>query len=80
MLDSVIFSSPSLIALYGIALVITLFEKWQRAGAVLPWAAVILVMVTSGVALIMGASLLETATVIVGFLIVNLAGQREGNG
>ena len=80
MSDCVILTSPVLLALYGLALALTLFEKWRRTGPVLPWVAAILVMVTSGLSLVMGASLLETATVIVVFLIVNLIGQREGNG
>ena len=78
MSESVIFTSPMLLALYGIALAITLFEKWRRTGAVLPWMAAIIVMAASGLAVIMGASLMETAAVIVVFIIVNLIGMREG--
>lgn len=79
MSESVIFSSPILLILYGVALVITLFERRKRTGAVLPWVAAILVMGTSGLAVVMGASLLETAAVIVVFIIVHLIRPKEGN-
>lgn len=78
MSESVILVSPLLIALYGLALVLTLVEKRLRTGGVLPWAAAILVMVTAGLSLVMGASLRETAAVIVLFIIVNLTGLKEG--
>ena len=78
MSESVILVSPLLIALYGVALALTLIEKRLRTGAVLPWAAAILVMVTAGLSLVMGASLKETAAVIVLFIIVNLTGLKEG--
>ena len=80
MSESVILVSPLLIALYGLALVLTLIEKRLRTGSVLPWAAAILVMVTAGLSLVMGASLRETAAVIVLFIIVNLTGLKEGKG
>lgn len=80
MSESVIFSSPILLALYGIALAITLFEKWKRTGAMLMWTAAIITMTAAGLSLIMGADLVEIAAVIVVFLIVNLAGQKEGDG
>lgn len=78
MSESVILVSPLLIALYGLALVLTLVEKRLRTGSVLPWVAAILVMVTAGLSLVMGASLRETAAVIVLFIIVNLTGLKEG--
>ena len=80
MQHSIIFTSPLLMILYGVALVITLLEKRMRTGAVLPWMAAILVMTASGLMLILGASLMETASAIVFFLIIGLIGQKEGNG
>ena len=80
MQHSIIFTSPLLMILYGVALVITLLEKRMRTGAVLPWIAAILVMTASGLMLILGASLMETASAIVLFLIISLIGQKEGNG
>ena len=80
MQHSIIFTSPLLMILYGVALAITLFEKRMRTGAVLPWIAAILVMTASGLMLILGASLMETASAIVLFLIISLIGQKEGNG
>lgn len=80
MSESVIFGSPILMVLYGLALAVTIFEKVKRTGAVLPWIAAIIVMVTSGLAIVMGASLQETAAVIVLFIIVNLMKLKEEKG
>ena len=77
MSESVIFNSPILIVLYGIALAVTLFEKRNRTNAVLSWAAAILVLGTSGFAMILGASYLETAAVVVLFLMIQLMRPKE---
>ena len=72
MSESVIFNSPILIVLYGIALAVTLFEKVNRTGAVSAWIAAMLVVGASTLSVIMGASLVETAAIIVLFIIINL--------
>lgn len=72
MRDSVIFNSPILIVLYGIALTISLSEKRNKESAVLAWVAAFLIVGTSGLSVILGASLLETAAVIVLFIIIQL--------
>ena len=76
--ESVILNSPILIALYGIALAVTVFAKIKKAGAFWAWAAAIIVMGTSALALVFGAGLVETATVIVIFIIINIIRPKEG--
>lgn len=77
MSESIILSSPLLIALYGAALVLTLFGKLKRTGAVLPWVSAALVAGTSALSVLMGASLRETAAVIVLFILIHLIGPKE---
>ena len=79
MSESVIFSTPILIILSGAALAVTLFEKLRRTGAVLEWAAAVLVVVASAFSVLLGASLRETAAVVVLFIILHLVGPKGGN-
>ncbi len=72
MSESVIFNSPILLALYGIALVLIVYDLRNRTGAVLPYLSAAIVLGTSAYALIIGASLFETAAVICIFILINL--------
>ena len=76
MSESIIFNSPILLALYGIALVLVVYDLRNRSGAILPYLSAAIVVATSAYALILGAGLIETAAVMTAFLIVNLAGIR----
>ena len=72
MSESIIFNSPILLALYGIALVLVVYDLRNRSGAILPYLSAAIVMGTSAYALIIGASLFETAAVICIFILINL--------
>ena len=72
MSESVIFNSPILLVLYGIALALVLFNLKNRTGAVLTYVSAALVVCSSAYALLLGASLWETAVVIVVFLLINV--------
>ena len=72
MSESVIFNSPILLVLYGIALALVLFNLKNRTGAVLTYVSAALVVGTSAYAILLGASLWETAIVIVIFLLINV--------
>lgn len=72
MSESIIFNSPILLALYGIALVLVVYDLRNRSGAILPYLSAAIVMGTSAYALIIGASLFETAAVLCIFILINL--------
>ena len=78
MSESVIFNTPILIVLYGIALAVTLFAKLNRTGAVLTWAGAFMVAGASALSLIMGAGLTETAAVVCLFLAIHLIRPKGG--
>ena len=72
MSESVIFNSPILLVLYGISLALVLFNMKNRTGAVLTYVSAALTIGASAYALLLGASLWETAIVMVVFLLINV--------
>lgn len=77
-MESVIFTSPFLLILYGIALGLCLFELFTKTtGYVLPLLSCAIVIGTSIYAIILGANLLEVCIVFVVFILLNLAGMRR---
>ncbi len=69
--ESIIFNSPLLLVLYGIALSFFLFGLNSRSGKII-YLSTAIVVGTSAYALVIGATLFETAVVVVIFLIINL--------
>lgn len=83
MAESVIFNSPLLLAGYGAALFLCVFDLFKRSSGILfPLFSAILSLATSGAALLSGASLTETGTALLVFLILNLTvyGNKKGGG
>lgn len=71
-MESVILTTPLLVVLYAVALIFGLIGLKKQAGMVAPSLSVILCLLTSGYALLKGASLFEVAIVLLVFLAVNL--------
>ena len=72
--ESVIFNSPLLLICYGTALLLCVFEIKKRiSGYVLPILSALVCLLTTAYALLKGATLYETSTIILIFLIVNLS-------
>lgn len=72
-MDSVIFQSPLVLFLYGIALFLNLFDRHYRAGK--GWMTILSAFFAVGAtayALIIGAGLWECATVLLIFLLLNM--------
>lgn len=76
-MESVIFSSPFLIVLYCVALFFSIVGLKNKTGVILSSVSVALCLLTTGYALFKGATLLETAIVLLIFLIINLIGFGE---
>ena len=72
MSESIIFNSPIILVLYGVALLLLVYDLRNRTGAVLPYLSAAIVMGTSAYALVIGALLFETAAVICIFILINL--------
>ena len=80
MTESVILNSPILIALYSVALVISLTGIfWRKARAFLPVLSAVIVVCASAVAVILGTALFEIVTVVLFFLAINLLHAGKGN-
>ena len=74
----VILNTPLLLVLYGLALVLVLFELFSKlTGYVLPIIAFVIVVGTTIYALLLGAQLLEVAIFVTIFLLINLFGARR---
>lgn len=81
MASSVIFNSPILLVLYGLALAIALFELVNRStGFVLPIVSLAIVIGTSIYAILLGATLFEIAIIVLVFLLLSLIGIRRKRG
>ena len=71
--NSVIFNQPLLLILLGIALFISVFDIKKRAsGYFLPLLSILITLGMLAYAILLGASLYETATVLMLFAAVNL--------
>lgn len=71
--NSVIFNQPLLLILLGIALLLGVFDIKKRAsGYILPLLSILITLGTLAYAILLGASLYETATVLMLFAAVNL--------
>ena len=77
MSGSVILNSPIMLILYGIALALCLFDIRKKTGFLLPFLSALIVVGTSAYALLSGAGLFETASVIAVFLLLNLPKKGE---
>ena len=80
--NSIIFNQPLLLILLGIALFLSVFDARKRAsGYLFPLFSVLLVLGTLTYATLLGATLYETATVLMLFAAVNLLsfGSKGGN-
>jgi len=77
-IDSVIFNSPLLLVLYGIALALALIElKIKATGYVMPIISFAIAVGTSIYAILLGAGLFEIAIPLVILLLLNLFGARR---
>lgn len=73
MAESVIFNSPLLLAGYGVALFLCIFDLFKHSSGILfPLLSAIVSLATSGASLLCGATLTETGTVLLLFLMLNL--------
>ena len=72
--ESVILGNPLLLVLYGLALAISVYDKWKPTGIILPVLSALIVVGTSAYAILLGASLFETAAAVMVFLFVQLIG------
>ena len=78
MIDSVIFNSPLLLILYGIALALALIElKIKATGFAMPLISFAIAVGTSIYAVLLGAPLFEVAIPLVILLLLNLFGARR---
>ena len=78
MAESVIFNSPLLLILYGVALAVAIFELVTKTtGYVLPLLSLAIVVGASIYALLIGASLFEIAIILMVFMLISLAGIRR---
>lgn len=72
-MDSVILQTPLALVLYGIALALCLFDRHYKAtGGMATLISTALAVVATVYALLMGASLVECATVLMVFLLANM--------
>lgn len=79
--SSVIFNEPLLLILLGIALFLSVFDiKRKSSGYVLPLLSILITLCTLAYAMLLGASLYETATVLMIFAAINLLsfGKQKG--
>ena len=75
--ESIILSTPLLWVLFGIALVLNLFDRHYRATKGLFTAvSAVVAMVACAIALILGAGTGEVVTVLLGFLLLGLEGWK----
>ena len=77
MSESVIIHTPLLLILYGLALALNLFDLVKRTGFLLPVLSAFIAVGASALALLSGASLYETGTVLLIFILVNLQPLRR---
>ena len=77
MSESVIIHTPLLLILYGLALALNLFDLVKRTGFLLPVLSAFIAVGASALALLYGASLYETGTVLLIFILINLKPLRE---
>jgi hypothetical protein len=71
--SSVIFNEPILLILLGLALFLSVFDMKKRAsGYILPLLSILITLCTLAYAMLLGATLYETATVLMLFAAVNL--------
>ena len=74
----VIFNSPILLCLYGLALALALFELFSKTtGYVLPIISFAIVIGASIYGLLIGAGLFEVIIVLFVFLLINMFGARR---
>lgn len=72
-MDSVILQTPLALVIYGIALALCLFDRHYKAtGGMATLVSTALAVVATVYALLMGASLVECATVLMVFLLANM--------
>lgn len=72
-MDSVILQTPLALVIYGIALALCLFDRHYKAtGGMATLISTALAVVATVYALLMGASLVECATVLMVFLLANM--------
>ena len=71
-MESVILSSPLLAVLYAIALIVSVYGLKNPKGTLLPSISIIICLLTSGYAILKGASIFEIVTILLIFLAVNL--------
>ena len=73
MIESVILQTPLALVLYGIALALCLFDRHYKAtGGVATLISTALAMGATVYAILLGASLVECATVLMVFLLANM--------
>ena len=72
-MDSVILQTPLVLVLYGIALALSLFDRHYKAtGGIATMISTALAVGATVYALVMGATLVECATVLMVFLLANM--------
>jgi len=71
-MESIILSSPLLAVLYAIALIFSIAGLKKPSGAILPSVSIVICLLTTGYAILKGASIFEIAIVLLVFLAVNL--------
>ena len=72
-MDSVILQTPLVLVLYGIALALCLFDRHYKAtGGIATMISTALAVGATVYALVMGATLVECATVLMVFLLANM--------
>ena len=71
-MDSVIFNTPLLVILYSFALLFAVIGLKRPLSAVLPFVSIVISLLTTGYAILLGATLFEVALVLLVFLAVNL--------
>ena len=79
MSESVIFNSPLLLMLYGLALAANLLGLSKKTGFFLPVFSACIAVVATALALLHGASLYEAVLVLLIFLLINLRAFREAD-
>lgn len=72
-MNSVILQTPIALLLYGVALALCLFDRHYKASnGVLTLVSTAVAVVATVYALLMGAALVECATVLMGFMLLNM--------